>query len=164
MQSVQIWELTLASFRMTLDGHGGVKSLERLVGRFIKKGWHAYQKASASEHAKEIKARFHDPEALADVDALVGVRDFLAHRFLRVRCGQGGFENDATLELLHYAVRFMQSQKRLATAQSGIGGGGGAESIPDYLQVFAAAVGRSVINAEPLELALKKAMAAERRT
>lgn len=126
MLSVQMWELALASLRFMIEikPDRKSKSFERNLKRSIDRAWHVYRKASATDHAKQLKVRLGDADSLADVDALIKVRDQLAHRYLRERMGEIDASQKAGVpmnpaifaELLGYSQRFEASANRLRAA------------------------------------------------
>jgi hypothetical protein len=97
---------------------------------------------------------YGDEQVLADVNALVAVRDVLAHRYLRVRyTDDAGFEPQVVPELLGYGVRFMRSERRLRGAYMAMAGGSDdREQLSDEMQAHVAAIARAVRDGKPIEL------------
>jgi hypothetical protein len=126
MLSVQMWELSLANLRLIIEikPDRKSKSFERNLKRSIDRSWHVYRKASATDQAKQLKLRLGNADSLADVDALIKVRDQLAHRYLRERLAEIDASQKAGVpvhpaifaELLGYSQRFDASAARLRAA------------------------------------------------
>lgn len=127
MLGVQVWELSLATLRFAIevDPSRKPKKLEREMARSIKRSWHFYRKATATENLKSLQgAEYEDEELLSEVEMLIPIRTRLAHRYLRENLNVMKAAQDAGepmvaaifLELYDFSLQFKSSMERMTSA------------------------------------------------
>src|SRR5450755_2001098 len=126
MLQVQTFELSLAALVLAAelrpDRHG--KSLEREVSKMFSSTWHLAQNASASEMKNRLKGKISD-ELTTEISALIGWRNFLAHRYLRMRFFRGGpkelsASGEVVAELLRLGQAFADGSNRVGAESTRI--------------------------------------------
>jgi hypothetical protein len=162
MLEVQVWELALATLRFAVevDPSRKPKKLERELARSIKRSWHFYRKATATENLKSLQdADYQDEELLAEVEALIPIRTRLTHRYLRENLNAMKAAQDAGepivgaifLELYGFTLQFKASMERMAEAFQVIVHMHGQQSGEEQLQELFEALGRAILEGKPLE-------------
>jgi len=86
MMQVQAFEAILATLVTVVEAKpaAGPTTLERALGKAMKKNWHLLQVASASEMKRRLEGRI-PADLWTDIETMIKWRDFLAHRYLRTR-------------------------------------------------------------------------------
>jgi hypothetical protein len=158
MLEVQAFEAALAALVGVLDIKPGTgdeparspRAVERSLRRVIKHNWHLFNTASASEATRNLEGRI-ETGLLDDISALLGWRDFLAHRYFRTRLGttlEGVDVTGLVLELYELGRAFGEVRARIMTA------------VQDALSLGElAAVQRSAANMPPGVVEVLKAVA-----
>jgi hypothetical protein len=162
MLEVQVWELALATLRFAVevDPSRKPKKLERELARSIKRSWHFYRKATATENLKSLQdVEYQDEELLAEVETLIPIRTRLAHRYLRenlnaMKAAQGAGEpivGAIFLELYGFTLQFKASMERMMEAFQVIVHMHGQQPEEEQLQELFEALGRAILEGKPLE-------------
>jgi hypothetical protein len=122
MLNVQVFERMLAL--AVLTGSAGSQSqiadaarLDRALERMSRKITHAFQRATAKELRGLLPADF-DPALVAEIEALIPVRDRLAHRYLVERLGNDSSprrQGEARAELDAMGNRFHAVSQTMAS-------------------------------------------------
>jgi hypothetical protein len=84
MAAVQFFETTLATLVIAIEADPETPSARWSDEQRARNIWHLLQRATASEMKQRLRGRF-EPRFLEQIAALITWRDFLAHRYLRVR-------------------------------------------------------------------------------
>jgi hypothetical protein len=162
MLEVQVWELALATLRFAVevDPSRKPKKLERELARSIKRSWHFYRKATATENLKSLQgSEYEDDELLTELEALIPIRTRLAHRYLRenlniIKATKGAGEPIVAaifLELYGFTLRFKASMERMAEAFQAIVYSHGQQPGEEQLRDLFEALGRAILEGKPLE-------------
>jgi hypothetical protein len=149
MLQVQMFEMTLATL-VAVAEHGPRQDLRRS----IKRTWHLFSKASASEMKRRLKGKV-EAELFAEIVELIGWRDYLTHRYLRQRlfdpAAPSVMREDATLlvELLQLGEAFAEISNRVNEVTFGIVDASSASEAPEAVRAALTQAGRSLVSAQP---------------
>lgn len=165
MLQVQTFEATLANFVGVIEADAKVRdpagqqpaSLERALRPVIKRSWHLLQRASASEMRRRVEGKI-DEQLLTDISTMIGWRDFLAHRYLRVRLfPSGGSDPQPTpqiaAELLEIGQAFGELTKRVGAAATAVIAGWPKREAPVGVDEALARMVRELLAVQPQRFA-----------
>ena len=131
MLAVQLFEFSLSTFGLvlTINQRRQSRGLSRDLGRIIKRGLHAYRRASASETARDLEAFIVegrvDPDLHREIGRAIKWRDRLAHRYLREALvadheGRPALREGSTAELAQLARSFDRLGQRVQREVEGV--------------------------------------------
>jgi hypothetical protein len=150
MLAVQTFERTLATLVLILGRSRRTRELNtpeavaRALEKGLKRGVHAYQRASPSALRKELPDDF-DVELMREIEGMIGWRDRLAHRYLIEKLLLGGepmqFQPDTADELMRLGTGFMtlntKLQAQLSTALADLPAPDAPDALRDLIKSLA---------------------------